>query len=392
MRAARTLLAALPLAVAIVSAASIEASAATAAAAEIRLTGANKVPSCVTPDRLTAFLRGRNDRLDPRFKDIARWYEHWGKAWRVRWDYAFFQMAVETNFLTYRRGDGRMGDVDPKQNNFAGIGTTGGGVPGDRYPDVKTGVLAHIQHLVAYSGERLADPVAPRTKLKQDDIVEASRRLARPVRFADLARRWAVDKRYGESIEWVADSFRKTHCTGRETEQVAAAAPKAVTPPPAPSKVASRAGLGGEPKLVRAPAAAEKPALATASPFKTIRRAGEAAPAPAVVAAVSPAKPPSQPIETAALPPAPGEARPVTVASIAGCSVASASFGGRKTLLIRAETGGRVRFTTLSVLEGFEQSMAESYIKAQAPGGTVVAAFESRDAAVARAREMCPSG
>lgn len=392
MRAARTLLAAFALAVAIVPTASLDASAAAIASAEIRLTGANKVPSCVTPDRLTAFLRGRNDSLDPRFKDIARWYEHWGKAWRVRWDYAFFQMAVETNFLTYRRGDGRMGDVDPKQNNFAGIGTTGGGVPGDRYPDAKTGVLAHIQHLVAYSGERLADPVAPRTKLKQDDIVEASLRLARPVRFADLARRWAVDKRYGESIEWVAESFRKTHCTGRETEQAAAAAPKAVTAPPAPSKVASRANLGGEPKLVRAPAAAEKPALATASPFKTIRRAGEAAPAPAVVAAVSPPKPPSQPIETAALPPAPGEARPVTVASIAGCSVASASFGGRKTLLIRAETGGRVRFTTLSVLEGFEQSMAESYIKAQAPGGTVVAAFESRDAAVARAREMCPSG
>lgn len=383
MRAARTLLAALPLAVAIVSAASIEASAASTAAAEIRLTSANKVPSCVTPDRLTAFLRGRNDSLDPRFKDIARWYEHWGKAWRVRWDYAFFQMAVETNFLTYRRGDGRMGDVDPKQNNFAGIGTTGGGVPGDRYPDVKTGVLAHIQHLVAYSGEHLADPVAPRTKLKQDDIVEASRRLARPVRFADLARRWAVDKRYGESIEWVAESFRKTHCTGRETEQVAAVTPKAVTAPAAPAKVASRADLAGEPRLVRAPAAAEKNAHAAGTPMRTIRRAGESAPAPAVIV---------QPIETAALPPAPAEARPVAVASIAGCSVASASFGGRKTLLIRAETGGRVRFTTLSVLDGFEQSMAESYIKAQAPGGTVVASFDSRDAAVARAREMCPSG
>ena len=50
-------------------------------------------------------------------------------------------MAIETNFLTYKRPNGDWGDVDPKQNNFAGIGTTGGGVPGDRFPDVKTGVV-----------------------------------------------------------------------------------------------------------------------------------------------------------------------------------------------------------------------------------------------------------
>ncbi len=52
----------------------------------------------------------------------------------MRWDYAFFQMAVETNFLSFKRGDGSWGDVKPAQNNFAGFGTTGGGVPGDSYP------------------------------------------------------------------------------------------------------------------------------------------------------------------------------------------------------------------------------------------------------------------
>lgn len=181
---------------------------------EIRLSGQNLVPACVTPERLMAFLERRNGGLTARFKPIASWYRYHGEAWRVRWDYAFFQMAVETNFLTYRRPDGRMGDVDPRQNNFAGIGTTGGGVPGDSFPDVKTGVLGQIQHLVAYSGELIAQPVAQRTALKQEHILAKSRELNRPVRFSDLARRWAADPKYGAAIEWVAQSYRNEFCRG----------------------------------------------------------------------------------------------------------------------------------------------------------------------------------
>ena len=154
-----------------------------------------------------AFLAERNAHLDPRFRNIAYWYKHFGEAWRVRWDYAFFQMAIETNFLSYRRGDGRRGDVGETQNNFAGIGATGGGVRGERFADVPTGVHAQIQHLVAYSGERLATPIARRTRERQGDIVEASQRLGRQVTFGDLARRWAVDRAYGKSIDTIAGSL-----------------------------------------------------------------------------------------------------------------------------------------------------------------------------------------
>lgn len=73
-----------------------------------------------------AFLKMRNGQLSSRYRDIAKWYRRHGEAWRVRWDYAFFQMALETNFLTYRRANGDRGDVHPRQNNFAGIGATGG--------------------------------------------------------------------------------------------------------------------------------------------------------------------------------------------------------------------------------------------------------------------------
>ncbi len=181
---------------------------------EIRTSASNAVPACVTPERLMQHLQRRNGRLDPRLRDIATHYKKHGEAWRVRWDYAFYQMLVETNFLTYKTGAGRWGDVDPKANNFAGIGTTGGGVPGNLFPDVSTGVLAQIQHLVVYSGERLDNPVAPRTRLKMDEILGKSLALGRPVTFADLARRWAVDARYGTSIEWAAKSYRDQFCRG----------------------------------------------------------------------------------------------------------------------------------------------------------------------------------
>lgn len=58
---------------------------------------------------------------------------------------AFAQMLKETGWLQYG------GDASIEQFNFAGIGTTGGGVPGNTYPDVRTGVRAQIQHLKAYA-------------------------------------------------------------------------------------------------------------------------------------------------------------------------------------------------------------------------------------------------
>lgn len=299
---------------------------------EIRISADNRVPRCVTPDRLMAFLKSRNPRPDPRYRDIARWYKHWGEAWRVRWDYAFFQMAIETNFLTYRQPNGKMGDVDPAQHNFAGIGTTGGGVPGDSFPDVKTGVLAQVQHLVAYSGERLATPVAPRTQLKQDDIIEVSRGLNRQVRFSDLSRRWAVDPKYGASIAWVADQFRQQQC-------------------PNPN-------LAPPEEVARAPAKKPAPLEIRPTEVADARRQSSAPQAASAAAGV--------------------------------CLIQTASYGGSATVLIRHDTSERTEFTALTVLDGFESSMTDSYIRARAPGGQSIGAFHDQTAALAKARELCP--
>ena len=63
----------------------------------------------------------------------------------IRPEVAFAQTMKETGFLQYG------GDASIEQFNFAGLGTTGGGVPGNSYPDVRTGVRAQIQHLKAYA-------------------------------------------------------------------------------------------------------------------------------------------------------------------------------------------------------------------------------------------------
>ena len=89
----------------------------------------NVVPQCVTPGRLMAYLRMRNPDLNPRYDAVATQYMRFGEELGIRWDYAFYQMVVETGALSYWRGN-RHGDVKPSQNNFAGLGATGRGVHG----------------------------------------------------------------------------------------------------------------------------------------------------------------------------------------------------------------------------------------------------------------------
>src|SRR5690242_3754919 len=72
---------------------SLHAGPAAAALPEIRTSAKNVVPACVTPQRLMSFLKRRNPNIDKRFADIAALYKRHGERWRVRWDYAFYQMA-----------------------------------------------------------------------------------------------------------------------------------------------------------------------------------------------------------------------------------------------------------------------------------------------------------
>ena len=120
--------------------------------------------------------------VNPRFSDVASLYHLLGECVQksagqcigVRWDYAFFQMLVETNYLTFTGG------VRPQDNNFAGIGVTVAGKPGETFASVRDGVLAHLQHLLMYAGVVIEHPIERRAS------GEASR--SRSARIQSLAR------------------------------------------------------------------------------------------------------------------------------------------------------------------------------------------------------------
>lgn len=67
------------------------------------------------------------------------------RAEGIKAEVAFCQAMKETGFLRYG------GNVQIEQYNFAGMGSTGPGVRGESYPDVRTGIRAQVQHLKAYA-------------------------------------------------------------------------------------------------------------------------------------------------------------------------------------------------------------------------------------------------
>lgn len=79
------------------------------------------------------------------YADLADIFLSEGKAEGVRGDVAFAQSCLETGNFTFK------GDVKPEQNNFAGLGATGGSVRGNAFATPQLGIRAQIQHLKAYA-------------------------------------------------------------------------------------------------------------------------------------------------------------------------------------------------------------------------------------------------
>lgn len=188
----------------------------------------NPVPACVTPKALMQFVAQRNSRqypprgIEPKFNNVAASYQRIGncvarapeQCIAVRWDYAFFQMLVETAYLTFRKPNGATGGVLASDNNFAGLGATVPGRAGEQFKDVETGVLAHLQHVLMYSTARIPSPVANRTRQVQNDVQDNMKRLRRPVTFADLSTQWVGSGHsgYSHTIQAVADRFTEEFC------------------------------------------------------------------------------------------------------------------------------------------------------------------------------------
>lgn len=105
----------------------------------------------------------------------------------VRAEIVFTQAMLETGWLQFG------GDVKIGQFNFAGIGATGGGVPGSSFPDVRTGIRAQVQHLKAYAS------TAPLNNVCVDPRFHYVKRGSAPT-MEQLAGKWAASTGYGSSL------------------------------------------------------------------------------------------------------------------------------------------------------------------------------------------------
>lgn len=112
----------------------------------------------------------------------------------VRAEVAFAQSMLETGWLQFQ------GDSTAEQFNFAGLGTTGGGVKGIYFPDIRTGLRAQVQHLKAYaSSEELNEECVD----ERFDLV--TREAAPYVEWLGIQENpngtgWAAGANYGEKL------------------------------------------------------------------------------------------------------------------------------------------------------------------------------------------------
>ena len=110
--------------------------------------------SSVTVDQMVEYFKSSGEKYPAdalskggadSIETFCQMYYDEAVAEGVRPEVAFVQTMKETGWLQYG------GDSSIEQFNFAGLGTTGGGVAGNSYPDVRTGIRAQIQHLKAYA-------------------------------------------------------------------------------------------------------------------------------------------------------------------------------------------------------------------------------------------------
>jgi hypothetical protein len=124
--------------------------------------------------------------------EIAKVFFTLAPKYRINPLRAISQSILETGWFKFAGSS-----VKPEQNNYCGLGATGGGVPGAAFDSVEAGVRAQLQHLYAY-GCKDALPVGeetiidPRFKYVERGIATY---------WEQLAGRWACPGFDGDDAE-----------------------------------------------------------------------------------------------------------------------------------------------------------------------------------------------
>ncbi|MBE8953845.1 MAG: glucosaminidase domain-containing protein [Quinella sp. 1Q7] len=149
-----------------------------------------------TQDQMVNFINKRNPnpKLNCTVKQLVHLYYVEAGREGIRPDIALCQAIKETGTWGYG------GDVVPEQNNYCGLGTTGGGVKGAFFDTPQLGVRAHIQHLLSYASKRppRVEVVDPRYDLIKKFRPQIFGKLTN---WTQLNGVWAVPgNHYGEDI------------------------------------------------------------------------------------------------------------------------------------------------------------------------------------------------
>jgi hypothetical protein len=140
-------------------------------------------------DELANMLIFYNPEIDQEYANqISSIYYEESDEENVNHDIAFCQMLLETGFLNFG------GTVLEEQNNFCGLGAINEKVRGLYFPDMRTGVRAHIQHLKAYASQ---------DDLNNECVDDRFKYVKRgsATNIFDLKGKWAADPDYDRKLE-----------------------------------------------------------------------------------------------------------------------------------------------------------------------------------------------
>lgn len=152
-------------------------------------------PGEATRDQAVTLLRRYNQNLPIKATPeqiVDLYYQEAGRE-GLRWDVVFCQALLETGFFHFG------GTVVPEQNNFCGLGTTSATERGAYFATPRDGVRAHVQHLMAYTTDRLPQTpvIDPRYYLVYKPKLQTR---SFYTRWSQLNGKWATGSYYAEKI------------------------------------------------------------------------------------------------------------------------------------------------------------------------------------------------
>lgn len=152
-------------------------------------------PGEVTRDQAVTLLRRYNQNLPIKATPeqiVDLYYQEAGRE-GLRWDVVFCQALLETGFFHFG------GTVVPEQNNFCGLGTTSATERGAYFATPRDGVRAHVQHLMAYTTDRLPQTpvIDPRYYLVYKPKLQTH---SFYTTWSKLNGKWATGSYYAEKI------------------------------------------------------------------------------------------------------------------------------------------------------------------------------------------------